>query len=189
VSEDENKMRRSDPASPRAHSDSVPGQPHRPRNWWILVPACLSVSLVLVAYPWYVIRPFRAQGARELAAALLISRIAPLLTVAAALAAVAAAIAYWRVQASVLARRLVAAGALLACVLAMLSRANMYEILLFHPLEHPSFAAAAGAKLDDDDKLIAVKIGRDARAYPIREMAYHHVVNDVVGGTALAATY
>jgi hypothetical protein len=147
------------------------------------------MSLVLVGYPWYVIRPFRAQGARELAAALLISRVGPPLTLAAAFAAVAAAIAYWRAQASALARTLAAAGALLACVLAVLSRANIYELLLFHPLEHPAFAAASGVKLDDDDKLIAVKIGRDARAYPIREMAYHHVVNDVVGGTALAATY
>jgi hypothetical protein len=66
---------------------------------------------------------------------------------------------------------------------------NMFEQLLFHPLEHPEFTAAADAKLDADDKLIAVKIGGSARAYPIREMGYHHVVNDLVGGTALAATY
>jgi Protein of unknown function (DUF3179) len=65
----------------------------------------------------------------------------------------------------------------------------VFEALMFHPLEHPAFAAAKDAKLDSDDKLIVVRINGSARAYPIREMAYHHVVNDMVGGTALVATY
>src|SRR5476649_2187258 len=60
--------------------------------------------------------------------------------------------------------------------------------LMFHPVDHPAFAAAADVKLDKDDKLIVVKIGASARAYQILIMAYHHVVNDVVGGTAIAAT-
>ncbi len=29
----------------------------------------------------------------------------------------------------------------------------------------------------------------DSRAYPIRELAYHHVVNDTVGGVPIAVTY
>jgi hypothetical protein len=162
--------------------------PNRAR-WIFLLLASLAVSLVLVAYPIYVIRPFRAQGARELAAALTISRFAPLLTVISALAAMAAAIAYWRTRTPGFWRMLVAAGALVVCILAVLARVNVYEQLMFHPLEHPAFAAAADAKLDADDKLIVVKIGGSARAYPIREMAYHHVVNDEVAGIALAATY
>ena len=158
-------------------------------RWLVVILACLAVSLVSVAYPLYVIRPFRAQGARELAVALLVSRFGPLLTAVSALAAVAAAIAYWRTQAPALRRTLVAASAVLVCVLAVLARANVYEQLMFHPLEHPAFAAATDAKLDNDDKLIVVKVNGSARAYPIREMGYHHVVNDVVGGTALVATY
>jgi hypothetical protein len=143
----------------------------------------------MVAYPIYVIRPYRAQGARELMAALAVSRFGPVLTVILALAAAAAAIAYWRTQAPVRRRMLIAASAMLVCVLAVLARVNVYEDLMFHPVEHPEFAAATKAKLDPDDKLIVVKIGGSARAYPIREMGYHHIVNDVVGGTALAATY
>ncbi len=161
----------------------------RTRRWILVLLACLAVSLVSVTYPLYVIRPFRTQGARELMAALLLSRFGPLLTAVSAFAAVAAAIAYWRAHAPALGRMLVAASAMLVCVLDVLARANVYELLMFHPLEHPAFAAATDVKLDDDDKLIVVKIGGSARAYPIREMAYHHVVNDVVGGAALAATY
>jgi hypothetical protein len=157
---------------------------------WILVSlACLAISLVLVVYPLYVIRPFRAQGARELMVALTVLRFRPWLTVVSALAALAAAIAYWPTQAAMRKRMLVAASALLVCVLAVLARVNVFEALMFHPLEHPAFAAAKDAKLDSDDKLIVVRINGSARAYPIREMAYHHVVNDMVGGTALVATY
>jgi hypothetical protein len=158
-------------------------------RWIFVLLACLAVALVSVAYPMYVIRPFRAQGARELTAALVVVRFGPVLSMVSALAAVAAAIAYWRGRASKPRRVLAAGGAMLVCVLAVLARVNMFEQLLFHPLEHPEFTAAADAKLDADDKLIVVKIGGSARAYPIREMGYHHVVNDVVGGTALAATY
>ncbi len=151
--------------------------------------ACLAVSLILVAYPLYVIRPFRAQGAHELAAALMVSRFSPLLTVISALAATLAAIAYWRAQSVTSKRILATASAVLVCALAVLARVNVFEAVMFHPLAHPTFAAAKDVKLDSDDKLIVVKINGSARAYPIREMAYHHVVNDVVGGTALAATY
>ncbi len=161
----------------------------RTRQWILVLLACLAVSLVLVAYPLYVIRPLRAQGQRELMLALVVSRFGPMFTVLSALAAVATAIAYWRAQARMLGRILVAASAILVCVLAVLAHLNVFEALMFHPVEHPSFAAAKDVKLDGDDKLIVVKIGGSARAYPIREMAYHHVVNDVVGGTALAATY
>jgi uncharacterized RDD family membrane protein YckC len=160
-----------------------------PARWILVLLASLAVSLVLVAYPIYVVRPFRAQGPLELAVALAISRVRPVLAIISALAAVVAAVTYWRTRTPGYRRILVAAGATLGCVLALLARVNVYEQLMFHPLEHPSFAAAADAKLDADDKLIVVKIGGSACAYPIREMGYHHVVNDVVGGTALVATY
>jgi hypothetical protein len=37
--------------------------------------------------------------------------------------------------------------------------------------------------------ILALRYGSDARAYPIREMAYHHVLNDVVAGVPVAVTY
>jgi Protein of unknown function (DUF3179) len=159
------------------------------RRWMFLLQACLAVSLVSVAYPLYVIRPFRAQGARELMVALTVSRVAPVLTLISALAALAAAIAYWRGQAPARSRWLVAGGAMLVCVLAVLARVNVYEQVMFHAVDHPEFAAVKDTKLEPDDKLIVINIGGVARAYPVREMGYHHVVNDVVGGTALVATY
>jgi hypothetical protein len=150
--------------------------------------ACLAVGLIGVAYPINVIRPFRHQGAGELAVALAVTRFRPAITVVAAIAAVLAAIGYWRAGARRWKRVLTAAGAGLVVVLAFLARVNVYE-LMFHPLVHPSFTAANEVKLDGAEKVVAVRVGGEARAYPIRSMSYHHVVNDVVGGTAIVATY
>jgi len=60
---------------------------------------------------------------------------------------------------------------------------------MFHPDIRPSFTAAQSVKLDGAEKVIAVRIGGEARAYPIRSMSYHHVLNDMVGGVAIVATY
>ena len=51
------------------------------------------------------------------------------------------------------------------------------------------FVASAQAGIDDADMIMSVRINGEARAYPIREMGYHHIVNDVVGGEPIVATY
>ena len=50
-------------------------------------------------------------------------------------------------------------------------------------------AAIQQVKLDPDEKVMAVRIGGQARVYPIRSISYHHVVNDVVDQRAIVATY
>jgi len=150
--------------------------------------ACLVFSAACVVYPIYVIRPFRAQGARELAAALVVSRYRGIATLLLAAAALLALAGYWRVE-TIRWRKIVAAvGAGLVCVFAVLARINVYE-LMFHPIDHASFAAAAKSKLDGGEKVIAVLVNGRARAYPIRGMSYHHLINDEVGKTAIVATY
>jgi hypothetical protein len=158
------------------------------RRTLLVILICLAVSIFCVAYPIYVIRPFRAQGPRELAAALLVLRYRSLAAIVSALVALGAAARFWRGGDRMWRRVLSAVGALLVCALAVLARVNVYE-LMFHPVGRPSFMAADASKLDKDEKVIAVKIGDAARAYPIRIVSYHHVVNDEAGGVALAATY
>ncbi len=70
----------------------------------------------------------------------------------------------------------------------MLAQVNVYEIM-FHPLGRPSFSAARDSKLDNREMIIAVKMNGIARAYPIRDLAYHHIANDAIGKTAIVATY
>ena len=162
-------------------------QPSRGR-YILLLLACLTVSLFCVAYPIYVIRPFRRQGTRELALALAVARWKAGIALIAAMGAISALIGYWRLQPLKWRRALPATGAVLAVALAFLARVNVYE-LMFHPVVHASFTAAQEVKLNGAEKVIAVRIAGEARAYPIRVMSYHHVLNDLLGGAAIVATY
>jgi len=37
--------------------------------------------------------------------------------------------------------------------------------------------------------VLAVNVNGDSVAFPVRQMAYHHIVQDVVGGMPITATY
>jgi hypothetical protein len=160
------------------------------RKWTyiLLIVGCLSVSLFCLAYPIYVIRPFRYQGARELAAALAIMRFRPFAMGLCVGASLMALTLYWRVQTRVWRRILPTLGVIGVCLFAVLSRVNIYE-LMFHPMGNPDFVPAAETKLDGDEKVLAIEIAGSARAYPIRSISYHHVVNDVLGAVPIVATY
>ena len=71
---------------------------------------------------------------------------------------------------------------------AVMARINYFE-WMFHPVRSPQFEAEAQSKLDPVEMIMAVRFGNDTRAYPIREMAYHHIVNDLVGTVPVAITY
>ena len=164
------------------------GKPRPGRAFLRRFVPCLAVSLACLAYPIYVIRPFRAQGVRELSLALTVVRYRPAVMAACALFALAALFWYWLGEGRWLRRTASTAGVLAVFAAALLSRVNVYE-LMFHPLDNPTFAPAAQTKLDGAEKVIAVGRGPFARAYPIRVMAYHHVVNDMLDGVPIAATY
>jgi hypothetical protein len=151
--------------------------------------ASLLLSLFLLAYPIYVIRPFRYQGASELAFALAIVRFRPAILIALSVAAVFMALLCWRRQRCSTWQRVAASlCAGLVVMIAFLSRINMYE-LMFHPIDRATFSRASGVKLDDKEEVIAIQVNREARAYPVRSMSYHHIVNDELGGLPVVATY
>lgn len=60
----------------------------------------------------------------------------------------------------------------------------------FVPLDNPSFLAAHEAGyLGDDELVLGVEWAGEARAYPLRMLRYHHIVNDTVEGEPLLVTY
>jgi len=158
------------------------------RHFLFYVIPCLFLSFFLFLYPPYVIRPFRAQGARELVVALAITRYRTPFMAALAAIALWVLVLYWRRERRWLRRLAAAAASLVIAAIAVASRVNIYE-LMFHPLGPPTFQAAAESKLDGDEMVIAVRIGQVPRAYPIRNISYYHVVNDLVDGVPIAATY
>lgn len=61
---------------------------------------------------------------------------------------------------------------------------------LFPAADDPRTVAADDASfLRDDDEVLGFVVGGHARAYPIRTISYHHIVNDTLSGTHLTVTY
>jgi hypothetical protein len=154
----------------------------------LLILLCSLVSLACFVVPMYVIRPFRHQGARELAVALFVRQIGPGLSAVCVLVALTLLVVSWRGMRGWFMRLALSAAFVLTIAGAYLSRVNVYE-LMFHHLDEPQFTAAGDAHIDKDDMVIAVRLNGESRAYPIREMAYHHVVNDTVGREPIVSTY
>ena len=58
------------------------------------------------------------------------------------------------------------------------------------PIDNPKFiSVSAETELTPQDPVIGLEINGDARAYPLRVMTWHEIVNDMVGGTPVAVTY
>ena len=158
------------------------------RNWfWILFGVVVVVGNGLFFIPAFVIRPFRYQSPKALVVAVALRSHAPLWTMMAAVLVVALAVWQWpRVRWR--ARSILAVCAVLVVGSAVMARLNYFE-WMFHPVAQPGFQRAEQTKLDDGEMVLTVTFNNDARAYPIREMGYHHIVNDVVGGVPVAVTY
>jgi len=57
-------------------------------------------------------------------------------------------------------------------------------------IDHPQFVRSNEANfLRDEDRVIAVKIDKETRAYPLRILAWHEIVNDEISKHAIAVTY
>jgi hypothetical protein len=50
-------------------------------------------------------------------------------------------------------------------------------------------SAGWSTALSDTEPVIALSVGDDARAYPLRVLIWHEIANDVIGGTPVTVTY
>jgi hypothetical protein len=161
---------------------------HSRRNilWFLFLPAAL-IGIAWFFIPAFIIWPFRHQSPSALALAMALRQRAPLGTLAAALVCLVLAPILWG-AASKSRKLILAAVMLVVAFAAVMSRLNYFE-WMFHPVDAPQFESASASKLDKGEMILAIRYGSDARAYPIREMAYHHILNDVVAGIPVAVTY
>lgn len=157
------------------------------RFLWLVWAACALVSIGLFFVPAFIIRPFTHQSAAGLSLAMALRDRAPRGTLAAGLLCLLLALMLWR--AASLWRRIALASVMVLVIFStVMARLNYFE-WMFHPVPGAQFQSAAESKLDNGEMIMAVRFGADARAYPISEMAYHHVLNDVVEGVPVAVTY
>jgi hypothetical protein len=155
---------------------------------WLLLSMIVLAAVAMVAIPVFVIWPFKAQTAAGVEWSYWLRRWSPTATVIATILFLALCVKLWRGARWPL--RL-AMPALLAPLLAVtwFARQNYFE-WGFKPLPSPDYARVAEADfVADSDMVMAIEINGDAVAYPVRQMAYHHVVNDVIGGKPITATY
>ena len=158
------------------------------RGHWIGLVLLLLLGFAVVAIPMYLIQPFAPQSPGAVGLSFALRRWSPLVTLIGGITACWLAIRLWRdarIAGRILASLLVAATA----GLAWLSRQNHFE-WMFAPLPNAGFARAGSAgDVADPDMVLAVQQKGDAVAYPIRQLAYHHLVEDEVGGVPIVATY
>jgi hypothetical protein len=161
---------------------------HRRRLTWLILLLLVIAVVALVLTPVFLIMPFKAQTPRIMEASYLMRRWSPWVTIGASLIILILTVRLW------LGGRWWSRAILVLLLLPVLgatwlARKNHFE-WMFSPLPNPAYARPAEAIfVNYDDRVMAVVVGDEAVAYPIRIMAYHHVVGDTVGGTPIVATY
>lgn len=164
--------------------------PSRSRRWiaGIFLFLLILAAASLLVLPMWLIRPFAPQTPGGVALAFALRRWAPVGTLLALAAGVILTVRLWRGgrwwvrTLAVLALVPLAAGVAFA-------RRNVFE-KMFLPLGQAASAPAAEARwIEDGDPVLAVTLNGDAAAYPVRQVSYHHIVEDTVGGVPMAVTY
>ena len=155
---------------------------------WLVLFLLVLVVLAIVLTPVFLIMPFKAQTPRIVEISYLMRRWSPWLTLLGSALILLLAIRLW-LGGRWWSRALLVLVLLPVLGATWLARQNHFE-WMFNPLPNPAYAKSADATfLTDDDRVLSVTIGDESVAYPVRLMAYHHLVEDTVGGVPIVATY
>ena len=170
---------------PRPHAPTPP----RPYGLWALLVLTVAAGFGVIAFPTLYIMPFKTHDDGLIGWALTARTIAPTVTlVAAVLASILAVLVIlrtrrWWVRAiPVLLLVPVVAGAWFA-------RQNHFEWMFAPQTTIAHVEADKATFVQPDDLVMAVARDGAAIAYPIRQLAYHHIANDTLAGEPIVATY
>ena len=161
---------------------------YRKLAWFGLV-IIVGTSLAVVMIPAALIMPFKPQTPRAVEISYLLKSWSPMATVLALIGSLALAVWLWIGKRSWWQRGLLVVLMVPALAAAWFAQQNHFE-WMFNPLQQTAYAKAGDAGfVRAKDMVLAVTINGEAVAYPVRQMAYHHVVHDTVGGVPIVATY
>ena len=159
------------------------------RGRWLALLALAALSLAVVAIPVVLIRPFAPQSPFSIAMAFALRRWSPWVTLAALAVGLGLAISIGQRAPRFLPRAGAMVLVLVTLVTVWAARQNHFE-WMFAPLPDARFIRAAeSSAVEPGDMVLAVQLKGDAAAYPVRQLAYHHLVEDAVGGVPIVATY
>ena len=155
---------------------------------WLLLFVLIIATIAIVLAPVFLIMPFKAQTPRILEVSYVMRRWSPLLTVLAVVIVLTLTMGLW-ISGRWWSRVILVLLLVPMFAVTWLARQNHFE-WMFNPLPNPAYANLTEASfISDEDRVLAVTIGEEAVAYPIRLMGYHHLVRDTVGGVPIVATY
>jgi hypothetical protein len=156
---------------------------------WLALILLVPLALALVVAPVMLIQPFKPQTARALEVGYELRRFAPWVTILLTVASLALVVRIWQKSRRWWAKAFAVVLFVPVAASVWLARQNVYEVM-FNPLANAAYVPADKVDyIGDDDMVLAVERNGERVAYPVRLMAYHHVVADTVGGVPLAATY
>ena len=162
--------------------------PGRKAAWTTLL-VLTVVGLAVVLAPVWIIQPFKPQSARGVEVSYALRRSSPLVTLVVAVAGLVLVLRLWRGSHRWWKRAVLVVMFLPLAAATWFARQNHFE-WMFNPLANAAYAKTFEAGfVNDADIVMTVESNGEAAAYPVRLMAYHHLVQDVVGGTPIVATY
>jgi hypothetical protein len=159
------------------------------RSTWALAFLLASGGLAWVLAPVVLRHPFRAQSPFGVSLAYELRRSAPFATLAALVLLLPLLVRLGRRVGRRWRWLAIATLALAAGASAWFARQNHFE-WMFNPVPKAEYERASRVDfVGDADMVVAVELGGESVAWPVRQMAYHHLVQDTVGRVPLVSTY
>jgi len=156
---------------------------------WLILILIVVAAFAIVALPVWLVQPFRPQSQRGLEISYALRRWSPMLTIVSLAIGMALLFLIWKVSRGWWRKTLLVVILIPLLAATWFARQNHFE-WMFNPLANATYAKASAAQfVNDGDIVMSVEQNGEAAAYPIRLMAYHHLVQDTVGGTPIVATY
>jgi Protein of unknown function (DUF3179) len=155
---------------------------------WLILFALVAAVMAIVAIPVWFIKPFSAQTENQVKFSFLLRDWSPTLTIVFSIAAITLAIFIWK-KSRWFGKSFLFLPLAAIVFFTWFARQNHFE-WMFNPLADTAFVEAKSADfVADDEMVMAVNVNGDAVAFPVRQMAYHHIAQTVVGGAPITATY
>jgi hypothetical protein len=160
------------------------------RLLWPVLLFAVAAAATVVLVPTFTIHPFRPQTAAGVELSYALRRAAPTVTAVALAAALACALMLWSGARRWWRRGVIVLLVTVTGLVTWFARQNHFE-WMFNALPKAEYVGVPEARtfLVDAEVIMGIDVNGTRLAYPVRQLAYHHLVNDVVGGTPLVITY
>jgi Protein of unknown function (DUF3179) len=151
--------------------------------------AILAIAIAAVFIPAYLIQPFKTQSKFSVQLSYYVRTYAPWVMAALFLLLMIVIIRHWKIANGAMRKTVLLIILFIVGLATWLACQNYYE-WMFRPLPNPRFVRAEKATfLGQKDMVLTLAVHGDFAAYPVRLLAYHHLVHDSVGGKPIIATY